>query len=31
VYADLQHAIVTYRGRGVEIEIPTTATPPWCA
>jgi broad specificity phosphatase PhoE len=31
VYADLQHAIVTYRGRGVEIEIPTTTVPPWCA
>jgi broad specificity phosphatase PhoE len=31
VYADLQHAIVTYRGRGVEIEIPTSvAAPPWC-
>ncbi len=30
VYADLQHAIVTYRGRGVEIEIPTNTTPPWC-
>jgi broad specificity phosphatase PhoE len=29
VYSDLEHAIVTYRGRGVEIEIPTTTTPPW--
>ena len=26
---DLEHAIVTYRGRGVEIEIPTTVTPSW--
>jgi broad specificity phosphatase PhoE len=31
VYSDLEHAIVTYRGRGVEIEIPTTTSPPWCA
>jgi broad specificity phosphatase PhoE len=30
VYADLQHAIVTYRGRGVEIDIPTNTSPPWC-
>ena len=29
VLADLEHAIVTYRGRGVEIEIPTTVTPSW--
>ena len=29
VFADLEHAIVTYRGRGVEIEIPTTITPSW--
>jgi broad specificity phosphatase PhoE len=29
VFPDLEHAIVTYRGRGVEIEIPTTVTPSW--
>jgi broad specificity phosphatase PhoE len=29
VYPDCEHAIVTYRGRGVEIEIPTTAPWPW--
>lgn len=29
VYADLEHAVVTYRGRGVEIEIPTATTPSW--
>jgi broad specificity phosphatase PhoE len=29
VYADLEHAIVTYRGRGTEIEIPTTVSPSW--
>jgi broad specificity phosphatase PhoE len=29
VLHDLGHAIVTYRGRGVEIEIPTTVTPTW--
>jgi broad specificity phosphatase PhoE len=29
VLGDLEHAIVTYRGRGVEIEIPTTVTPSW--
>ena len=31
VYSDLEHAIVTYRGRGVEIEIPTSTTPPWAS
>jgi broad specificity phosphatase PhoE len=31
VYPDCQHAIVTYRGRGLEIEIPTTAPWPWGA
>ena len=31
VFADLERAIVTYRGRGVEIEIPTRTTPPWIA
>jgi broad specificity phosphatase PhoE len=29
VLRDLEHAIVTYRGRGLEIEIPTTVTPSW--
>jgi broad specificity phosphatase PhoE len=29
VFEDLEHAIVTYRGRGVEIEIPTRVTPSW--
>jgi broad specificity phosphatase PhoE len=29
VYPDCEHAIVTYRGRGVEVEIPTTAPWPW--
>lgn len=29
VLADREHAIVTYRGRGVEIEIPTTVVPTW--
>lgn len=31
VLKDLERAIVTYRGRGVEIEIPTTVTPSWYA
>ena len=31
VLADHEHAIVTYRGRGVEIEIPTTIEPSWYA
>jgi broad specificity phosphatase PhoE len=29
VYEDLEHAVLTYRGRGVEIDIPTTVTPSW--
>ena len=29
VFEDREHAIVTYRGRGVEIEIPTTVTASW--
>jgi hypothetical protein len=29
VYADREHAVVTYRGRGVETEIPTVTTPSW--
>jgi broad specificity phosphatase PhoE len=31
VLQGLQRAIITYRGRGVEIEIPTTITPSWFA
>lgn len=31
VLPDLEHAIVTFRGRGLEIEIPTATTPPWTA
>lgn len=29
VFKDLDRAILTYRGRGVEIEIPTNVTPSW--
>ncbi len=29
VYNDYEHAVVTYRGRGLEIEIPTSKTPSW--
>jgi len=29
VYEDLEHAVLTYRGRGLEIEIPTATTPSW--
>lgn len=29
LYADLEHAVLTYRGRGVEIEVPTNITPSW--
>jgi broad specificity phosphatase PhoE len=29
VYDDYEHAVVTYRGRGLEIEIPTNVTPSW--
>jgi broad specificity phosphatase PhoE len=29
VYKDYEHAVVTYRGRGLEIEIPTAVTPSW--
>jgi len=29
VYADREHATLTYRGRAVEIEIPTLITPSW--
>ncbi len=31
VLADREHALVTYRGRGVEIEVPTTVVPSWYA
>jgi broad specificity phosphatase PhoE len=32
VYADLEHAVLTYRGRGVELELPTLFRPSWfCA
>lgn len=29
IYDDREHAALTYRGRGLEIEIPTLATPTW--
>jgi broad specificity phosphatase PhoE len=29
VYDDLEHATLTYRGRAVELDIPTTVTPSW--
>jgi broad specificity phosphatase PhoE len=29
VYDDREHAVLTYRGRGLELEIPTLATPSW--
>jgi broad specificity phosphatase PhoE len=29
IYDDREHAVLTYRGRGLEIEIPTLATPSW--
>jgi broad specificity phosphatase PhoE len=29
VHPDLEHAIVTYRERGLEIEIPCRTAPPW--
>lgn len=29
VYDDYRNAVVTYRGRGLEIQIPTTVTPSW--
>jgi broad specificity phosphatase PhoE len=31
VYEDHEHAVLTYRGRGLELEIPTLATPSWYA
>jgi broad specificity phosphatase PhoE len=30
VYDDLEHATLTYRGRAVELDIPTAVTPSWC-
>ena len=30
VYDDLERATLTYRGRAVEIDIPTAVTPSWC-
>ena len=29
VEGDLEHATLTYRGRAVELDIPTTVTPSW--
>ena len=29
VFEDREHAILTYRGRGVELEIPTAVTASW--
>ena len=29
VFKDLKHAVLTYRGRATEIEIPTINTPSW--
>ena len=29
VQRDLEHATVTYRGRGLEIDLPTTVSPSW--
>ena len=31
IYEDHEHAVLTYRGRGLELEIPTLATPTWYA
>jgi broad specificity phosphatase PhoE len=31
VFRDLDRAVLTYRGRGVELQIPTTVTPSWFA
>jgi broad specificity phosphatase PhoE len=31
VYDDLEHATLTYRGRAVELDIPTAVTPSWAA
>ncbi len=29
LFGDRKHAVVSYRGRGVEIEVPTVCTPSW--
>ena len=29
VHPDFEHAIVTYRERGLEVEIPSCTAPPW--
>ena len=29
VFPDKEHAILTFRGRGTEIEVPITNTPSW--
>ena len=29
LFGDRRHAVVTYRGRGVEIEVPTVCSPSW--
>ncbi len=31
VFRELDRAVLTYRGRGVELQIPTTVTPSWFA
>ncbi|HET9600543.1 MAG TPA: histidine phosphatase family protein [Acidimicrobiales bacterium] len=31
IHSDLEHATLTYRGRAVEMDIPTTITPSWCS
>ena len=28
---DREHAVLTYRGRGVELELPTLCSPSWFA
>ncbi|MEO0321469.1 MAG: hypothetical protein AAF447_00790 [Myxococcota bacterium] len=30
VFADREHAVVTFRGRGLEIPVPATVWPSWC-
>lgn len=31
LFGDRKHAVVTYRGRGVEIEVPTVCSPSWAS
>jgi hypothetical protein len=31
VHGDLEHATLTYRGRAVELDVPTAVTPSWVA